>query len=216
MPRGNRDYSQGKVYALYTKDDMQHFYIGSTAGPLIKRLCGHRSLSNRKPSIPVFVHVAEHGGWDNVGIELLKSVSCDTYEQLAAHEAAAIREHTGLTNQCIPGRTQKQWRDETKEERYAKYRARYKEDDEARQKILLRNRTWGHNHRDVKAACDMRYRLENEESVKAKANHKAWYENNRERTIARTGLYSKLHREELNEKRRQRRAAARAQGKKPN
>ncbi len=117
-----RDYSQGKIYKLVSKD-LSHdlVYIGSTCLDLRKRLAKHkgdwRTWKNGGSCYVKSYNLYEKG---EVDIVLIETVNANTKAELHARERYHI-ENTKCVNKYVPGRTNKEYRQDHKDE-IKKYR----------------------------------------------------------------------------------------------
>ena len=100
------DYANGKIYMLeptceYDEGDV---YYGSTATTLVKRLCQHKSPSNKCKSKILI----DKYGRDNIKIVLMEMYPCSCKDELKAVEAKYQRENK-CVNKNIAGRTRPEW-----------------------------------------------------------------------------------------------------------
>jgi len=102
------DYEDGKIYQIANIVD-DRVYIGSTTGPLNRRLVEHRSSAKtfRRASYTQLDKI----GWDNVYIELLEAYPCKSKEELCAREQYYIdllipefNEYNAIGGPCEHGR----------------------------------------------------------------------------------------------------------------
>ena len=116
-----KDYTNGKIYAIYNYFDPSLIYVGSTCQSLSKRLSKHRREVNSKKSqtIPLYIKMREFGK-EHFYIELLEEYPCNNNEQLRAREGHYIRER-GTLNGRIEDRTYKERMEEQKE-KWREYR----------------------------------------------------------------------------------------------
>ena len=115
------DYKNGKIYKLIN-DELGLTYYGSTTTTLTKRLCGHKSKSNKCKSKLLFTEGA-------VEIFLVEEFPCENKDQLNQRERFYI-ENNACVNKKIPGRTLKEYREANKEaikEQSKEYREANKE-----------------------------------------------------------------------------------------
>ena len=88
------DYSQSKIYKIYS-DDTDLIYYGSTVQPLSKRLYSHKTKCNsnkyRSCSCKIIFEQS-----DNVKIVLVESYPCKTKEELYQRELYYIQ-----NNRCV-------------------------------------------------------------------------------------------------------------------
>ena len=188
------DYSQGKIYKIVSNitDDV---YIGSTCNTINRRLTNHIQLYKsfkkgiRKNSCSSF-QIIENGEYD---IVLIEDFPCDRKEQLHARERYYI-ENIKCINKVIPGRTNKQYREDNKDiisEKTKIYREANKE------KILEQQKAY---HEKVNINKEKRIKLTEEEKAQRKAQRKArWFQENKERLQARNKKWAEDHPEKNKE-----------------
>ena len=126
------DYANGKIYMLeptceYDEGDV---YYGHTTSTLVRRLCEHKSKSN-KSSSKVLI---EKYGRDNIKIVLIELCPCSSKDELKAVEAKYQRENK-CVNKYIAGRTQKEYHQDNREKRLENQR-QYKQDN--REALLIK------------------------------------------------------------------------------
>ena len=108
-------YSRAKIYKIVC-NVTGLFYIGSTCEPtLARRLAGHRRdfkayLNGKYPYVTSF-KVLENNAFY---IELVKECPCNSKDQLSQFEGGCIRE-IECVNIIIPGRTNKQYQNDNKD-----------------------------------------------------------------------------------------------------
>ena len=108
------DYSKAKIYQILNTVN-NDVYIGSTCQSLSKRMAKHRGCRNAhyKSHYKLYIKMNELGV-DKFYIELIKESPCESVEQLRAIEGEYIRQMATL-NARIEGRTQLQYRNDTKD-----------------------------------------------------------------------------------------------------
>ena len=110
-----KDYKNGKIYCIRNNitDDI---YVGSTTQPLCKRMAYHRGDAKHENKMHrTFYSKVNEIGIENFYIELIEDYPCETLEQLRKREGHYIRK-MGALNHQIAGRTDKEWREDNKEE----------------------------------------------------------------------------------------------------
>ena len=116
MPRKNKDYSTGKIYAIRNSvNDI--IYIGSTTQALSRRMACHRGKANAQTERKLYQNMRDIG-IDKFYIELLELCPCKSQEQLNKREGELIRAHNSIVNgynSLIAGRTQSEYRQANKE-----------------------------------------------------------------------------------------------------
>jgi len=144
------DYKNGKIYKI-TSDSYDKIYIGSTCQSLSKRMTTHRAdynqfLKNNRKSLTSFELIK----LGNAIIILIEDFPCERKEQLHARERYYIELNKDIcVNKYIPTRTDKEYRNDTKEkirERMNKYnqinkekKAEYYKDHYQKNKEKLKN-----------------------------------------------------------------------------
>lgn len=102
-------YQNSKIYKLVSPSGL--VYIGSTTSRLSQRKSKHknafkRHLEHKQSFVTAFKLFEED--IDNIQIELIEMISCNTKKELLDREAYYIKTIT-CVNKSIPGRTQKQY-----------------------------------------------------------------------------------------------------------
>jgi hypothetical protein len=148
------DYMNGKIYELrsYKRPDL--IYIGSTTQALSERKRGHKKSYNRwlegKTNYTSSFEIVALG---DCYIELKERYSCNSKEELNKREGEVIRE-MDCVNKCIPGRTQKEYREENKEQ------------------ILERKKEYRQNNREQISEYNKEYHQKNREQISEKKKEK--------------------------------------------
>jgi hypothetical protein len=111
------DYQLAKIYML-TCDNPDFVYYGSTTQRLLcDRLSGHKYEFKNNKLFCTSKLLFEVG---NVKIELVENFPCNDKNELNAREAHYIRNNK-CVNKCIPGRTDKEYKQDNKN-RISKFR----------------------------------------------------------------------------------------------
>ena len=106
------DYKNGKIYQILNNIN-DAVYVGSTTQLLCKRFYSHKTNSRDWwCKSPLYALMKEFGE-DMFYIELIELYPCKCKEELTAREGHYIRER-GTLNKQIPGRTEKQYREDNK------------------------------------------------------------------------------------------------------
>ena len=120
------NYDQSKVYKIWSPNG-DKIYVGSTTKQyLSQRMTAHRNNYNTwklgKGHLTTSFILFDEYGLENCFIELLEAKECSSKDELTQLEGGYIRNLT-CVNKVIPGRSEKQYRDETKDERKIYYEA---------------------------------------------------------------------------------------------
>lgn len=118
----NNKYSNGKIYII-TDIGYNICYYGSTICNLSKRFAGHKTQYNEhkinnKRYVSVFKIFDEYG-IKNCKIELVELFPCNNKTELLRREGYYIKNNDCI-NKLVAGRTQKECREDNKEQ-YQKY-----------------------------------------------------------------------------------------------
>jgi len=106
-------YNNASIYTIRNRADDSLIYVGSTIGPIHKRLSVHKSSCKQGKKVSLYSHIINND-WTDWYIELYEKVNCNDREELCRREGQVIRE-IGTINKCIAGSTHKEsvarWRD---------------------------------------------------------------------------------------------------------
>ena len=133
------DYSKGKIYKLWSLDNLDMVYIGSTCQPLHKRLYGHKKDWGRwkRTGEKYYSSYDMFENCQGVKIELVIECPCDNKNQLLRTEGKYIRE-IDCINKLIPGRTKREHYQDHKQaiaQRTKQYRETNRDKIKARRSI---------------------------------------------------------------------------------
>jgi hypothetical protein len=155
---------KGRVYAIRSHQTID-IYIGSTTQTLSLRMGGHRRDYKRQYNNLTSFHIVKY---DDAYIELLEEVECNTKEELHAREGHYIRT-LNCVNKCMTGRTDKQWREDNKEQQKEYNALRYKDNKEERQEQARLHYKENSEHAREQKKIN---RETNAEQIKAKKSQK--------------------------------------------
>jgi len=100
------DYANGKIYKIVGEDGS--IYYGSTVQSLKQRMSKH--LNSKKTT--GYQKIISKMDWEMI---LIENYPCESKKELEDREAWYIRENP-CVNQCIPGRTKKEWTEDHRED----------------------------------------------------------------------------------------------------
>lgn len=113
------DYSKGKIYKLYNKDEPNKVYIGSCIKTLKRRYSSHKNTLNcvskqlfQDDKTPI--------------IELIENYSCNSKYELECRERYWMEQYPERINYKVPTRTREEYFEENKD-KIKKYRKEYKQ-----------------------------------------------------------------------------------------
>jgi len=122
----NNKFQDGKIYKIICRETGK-IYVGSTTKPLEIRLFGHKrhytSYLNDKNNYVTSFEILTNG---NYFIELICNAACTSKYELNSIEGNYIR-NLDCVNRCVPGRTQKQYKDDHADT-IKKYEKKYREE----------------------------------------------------------------------------------------
>jgi ribosome-interacting GTPase 1 len=127
------NYNNGKIYKIESINvEDSDIYIGSTTKKLLSMRMSHHRSTYKKYKISGFKSITSYKifnkyGLDNCIITLLENVNAKSKDELFTREAYYIRT-LKCVNKVIPNRTQKQYRDDNKEN-LQDYRKNYRIDN---------------------------------------------------------------------------------------
>jgi hypothetical protein len=184
MTKTKIDYSKACIYKIVCKDiDIKDCYVGSTTN-LTKRRYHHKFNCNNENSngynLYVYRFIREHRGYNNWEIiEIEKLNDCEDKESLLRRERFHLENLGATLNKEIPGRTDKEYRQDNKE-KIAKYNKEYQEIN--KEKIAKRMKE---------------YRQDNKEKIKE------YQEINKEKIAKYKKEYEEINKEKIKEKRKE-------------
>ena len=133
------NYQEGKIYKIYNtiNDDI---YVGSTTLKLCERMRDHRYCIKdyRKKYRLLYQAFREHGV-EHFYIELIEKCPCNDKEELRKKEGEYIRQLKSTLNQCIAGRTRKEYVEDNKEQIAIKLKEYYEDN---RERIAIRTKKY--------------------------------------------------------------------------
>ena len=167
------DYQKGKIYKIVCNSTGLTYY-GSTVNSLCKRMSGHRSYLKTENTCKSKLVLAG-GDYD---YSLVEECPCDSKDQLHQRERFYI-ENNECVNKSIPGRTQKEYREQNKDKVLAQQKE-YREQN--KDKVLARNKEYYEQNKDKVLAQHKEYREQNRDKILARK--KEHYEQNKDKVLA--------------------------------
>jgi len=211
------NYKNGKIYKIWNTEN-DKLYVGSTTRMLCKRMAGHRSKLKHLAHKMLYNDMNTIG-IDHFKIELIEEYPCENKEQLCRREGYWIRKlntHKCGYNKEVAGRTNKEYRQENKEEIKQYYQ-------ENKEKIKEYKKQYRQENKEKIKAIQQKYRLENKEKIKEykkqyrqknkekiKAINKKYRQENKEKIKAKAKKYYQENKEEINRREREKRAKQKA------
>jgi tRNA nucleotidyltransferase/poly(A) polymerase len=190
------NYNNGKIYKIepICDHDEGDIYIGSTTKQyLSQRMDTHRSnykrwKNNKCNKVQVF-ELFDKYGVSNCQIVLIETVNVETNDELLAREKHYIKS-VKCVNKNIPGQTNKEYRENHKEEKKL-YDQEYKNNHKER--IKLRDKKYYENNKEEIELKQREYRNNHNEEIKLKRKEyrEANLEKIKEKTVCQCGgLYT--------------------------
>jgi len=182
------NYQEGKIYKIVC-NVTGLVYIGSTCEPILaRRLAGHRKNYNKylndKYQFVTSFKVLENGDYS---IILLEKCQCNDKMELLKRERHYI-ETNEFVNKLIPLRTNKEYREDNKEQSKLKYQ-------ENKEIIKERQLKYRENNREKLSKKAQEYHQNNKE--KDAKRKKEWCEKNKEKLLEQNREYYKENKEIL-------------------
>jgi hypothetical protein len=186
----------GVVYKLKCKDEnIKEFYVGSSVN-FNQRKISHKTRCNSPKAIgynlKVYRFIREYGCWDNWCFEILLEVQVESKEELRLnYEAKYQLDLKPSLNSKVEGRTDKQYREDHKEERL-EYAKQYYEDH--KEEILEKQKEYYEDNKEEILEKQKQYREDHKEE------QKQYYEDHKEELLEKQKQYREDHKEEILEK----------------
>ena len=143
------NYQNSKIYKLTCNDPELVYYGATTKKYLCHRLSGHKYGLDCKSKL-----LFEAG---DVKIELIENFPCNDKNELNAREAFYIRNNK-CVNKYIPGRTDKEYREENKEKLLKQIKKLYEENkekyNEKKREYYEENKEEINRKRNIKIECE--------------------------------------------------------------
>jgi len=154
------DYSKGQIYKLWSLDNLDMVYVGSTCQNLNVRLAGHKRSwkwwkktgKGYKKSCDMFENCQE------VKIELVEESPCENRQQLLRTEGKYIREMDCI-NMLIAGRTVKEYYQDNIEQMKQYY-------EQNKDKIRQQHKQWREANKEARNKQRKQYRQDNKEKIR--------------------------------------------------
>jgi hypothetical protein len=207
------DYTNGKIYKVVS-NDYKMTYIGSTAQ---KRLCdrmnGHRKnykywKEGKSCKLSIY-DIFDIYGVENCKIELIEEYACNSRNELQRKEGDFIK-NTDCVNKIVAGRTDKEYREDNKEEiriKKKEYKEKNKEEiriknkeykEKNKEEIKIKNKEYKEKNKEEILAKHKEYKARNKEEILAKS--KEYYEENKEQILEKNKIYREENKDKINEK----------------
>jgi len=157
-------YNNASIYTIRNRADESLIYVGSTIGPIHKRLSLHKSSCKQGKSGSLYSHIINND-WTDWYIELYEKCPCNDRDELCRREGQVIRE-IGTINKCITGSTRK----ESNSRYYTANREKHKESvarwqDANREKVNEYSKKWYGANREKRKESMARWQDANREKV---------------------------------------------------
>ena len=151
------NYGKALIYKIVPKDNNDYCYIGSTCD-FKSRKWQHKSMCNNPNdggyNIPLYKHIRNNGGWNKYEMILIEYSPCETKLELLKRERKCKEIYNDNLGCDIPGRTQKEYREDNKEKR------------------AEQSKEWRQNNKEHKQEYEKEYRENNKEKIEEKQKEK--------------------------------------------
>ena len=192
------DYNKGQIYKLWSLDNPNMVYVGSTCQPLYKRLSQHkkgwkgwkRTGAKYMRSCDMFENCQE------VKIELIEESPCDNRQQLVKTEGKYIR-GIDCINKKVAGRTGKEYYQDNRET-LLQYQKEYRQTNRDkikeyqqtnREAIAQYKKEWHKANKEKINKQKKEYYQANKEAIAQR--DKEYYQDNRDKIKARKSIKMK-------------------------
>ena len=183
MPKKAIDYSRTIIYKIVCNDfNIIECYVGHTTD-IVKRRNKHKHNCNNPHNTHYNIHlyqfVRANGGWNNWSVVPIEEFSCQNLNQAKIRERHWIEELKASLNKVLPTRTDKEYREDNKDNR----------------------KEYLENNKEKIAEKTKEYREIKKERIVEKK--KEYYQNNKEKIAKKSKEYYHNRKEELKEKSRE-------------
>ena len=172
---------KGVIYRIYDNTN-GNIYYGSTIQSLSNRIAGHRSIYKRwlkgdkRHSCKSF-EIIKNGDYD---YNIVEEIDCENKYELHNRERYYIDLFRSTLNKVLPGRTNKEYRDDNKEqikEKKKKYREANKE--KYKENCTKNSKKYREANKEKEKEKAKKYRENNRDYFREKA--KEYYDNNKDK-----------------------------------
>ena len=151
------NYKNGIIYRIYDNTNGDVYY-GSTANTLRYRMGGHKTdakIGKKCKSKSIILN-------DDYFYNEIEKYPCNSKKELDTRERYYIENFT-CVNKYVPTRTNKEWREDNKEE-YKEYQSKYYEDH--KEQIKAYSKQYQEDHKEEKQEYNKKYNQDNKEEIK--------------------------------------------------
>lgn len=140
MPKKIIDYTNTIIYKIVCNDlEIKGCYVGHTTN-FIKRKQNHKYRCNNESdkfyNMLVYKTIRENGGWNNWSMIMVEEIKCNNKLEVEKKERYWIEELKSDLNKIIPTRTQKEYRNDNKEQIKEKKKEYYEKNYEQNKEKL--------------------------------------------------------------------------------
>ncbi len=187
------DYSEAKIYQIYSIYDPNLRYVGSTIQKLLVRLLQHKLnykiyLKMNKRYTSSFVIFKN---CDDYIIELIELYPCKSREELNKREGYYIKT-LNCVNSNIAGRTLKEWTIDNKEQIAIK-RKQWSLDN--KEQIAIKGKQYRTDNKEQIAITQKQYRIKNKKKIAIK--NKQYRTDNKEKIAFKSKQYRTKNKEKI-------------------
>ena len=188
----------GVVYKLKCKDEnIKEFYVGSSCN-LHQRKILHKNRCNSPKAIgynlKVYRFIRDNGGWDNFEFEILLQVEVESKEELRLnYEAKYQLDLKPSLNSKVEGRTDKQYREDHKEQQKQYYEDHKEEISEKQKQYREDHKEEQKKYREDHKEEQKKYREDHKEEIKK------YYQDHKEEILEKQKKYRDDNKQEISE-----------------
>ena len=180
MPRHTMDYSKTIIYKIVCNDlNITETYVGHTTN-FVKRKYSHNKTCNEKKqkayNLKVYQTIRENGGWNNWSMIQICQYPCNTIHEAILEERRHYELLNASLNMDYPGRTQKEYRKDNKEQ------------------ILEKSKIYFEKHKEQKLEYNKKYYDEKQNTVLE--HKKEYYQKNRTILLEKAKTYRNKKKED--------------------
>ncbi len=192
-------YKNGKIYKI-TDNAYTKCYYGSSISTLPQRWHKHKTsykryLNNEDKRYMTSFIIFEEFGIENCKIELVELFQCDSKIELEKKEGEYIKNNE-CVNKIIAGRTQKEYREDNKEQ-LKEYSKKYREEN--KEKLKEQKKEYQEKNKEIIKEKKKEYSIKRKKELSE--YHRKYYQENKEKIIANVTIYKENNKDDLKKKR---------------
>ena len=173
-------YENAVIYKIHSLNpDVKEIYVGSTCDFANRKYHHKRNCnkpSDKKYHLKVYTYIRDNGGWDKFMMTPIKMYPCKSKMELHIEERKNIEELNATLNSSVPGRTDKEYREQNKEKIKQQKKEYYEQNKDKFKEYQIKNRE---KLKEYRKEYYKEYAIKNKEKIKQQ--HLNYYEQNKDK-----------------------------------